>query len=145
MILVDPPRKNLSGPSRVAKHSKKNSSPAKFQTVDSNDYDSEIASASASAINPFLFLQEIDEYKEDQKKLRDSGNQILGSLNDLRLGLVSGELSEQHIINLKNTLENNRNKFKFVELQQVIDDIILRAEVELMKIKIAKGSISSSL
>ena len=91
-----------------------------------------------SAINPFLFLQEIDEYKDNQKTLKEAGDKILKSLHEIRLDLINCELDEEHIVNLKNILENNKKKFKFSELQDVIDDIILRSEIELAKIEYNK-------
>jgi len=100
-----------------------------------NGNKSHIESPLMSPINPFLCLNEIDEYKNDQKKLKEIGDKILGALNHIRFGLINGELEKDHILNLKNTLENNRVKFKFPELQEVINDIILRCEVELAKIE----------
>lgn len=87
-------------------------------------------------INPFLFLQEINEYKHDQEKLKEAGSKILVCLNDIRFGLMNGELEEEHIKKLKKVLETNQHQFKYLELQNVIDDIILRSEVELAKIEI---------
>ena len=85
--------------------------------------------------NPLLFLQEMDEYKEDQTKLKESGNKILRCLNDIRLALLNEKLQENHVIYLKHAIEKNKWQLKFPELQSVIDDIILRAEVELAKIE----------
>ena len=87
------------------------------------------------SINPFLFLHEIGEYKDDQEKLKEMGTKILGCLNDIKFGLVNGEFQKENIINLKKVLEENKYRFKFLELQQVIEDIILRSEVELAKIE----------
>jgi hypothetical protein len=90
------------------------------------------------SVAPLLFLQEIDEYAESQGKLKESGNKILKCLNAIRLSLLSGTLKEQDILNLVNTLVDNNLQFKFPELQEVIDDIILRSEVELAKFEVNK-------
>lgn len=87
-------------------------------------------------VNPFLFLQKIDEYKESQQNLKESGEQILRCLRDIQFGLINNEFSVELMSNLKNTLERNRKKFKFAELQEVIDDIIIRAEIELTKLEL---------
>jgi len=86
-------------------------------------------------VNPFLFLHEIGEYKDDQEKLKEAGSKILECLNDIKFGLINGGFQEQNIITLKRILEENKPRFKFLELQYVIDDIILRSEVELAKIE----------
>lgn len=86
-------------------------------------------------VNPFLFLHEINEYKDDQEKLKEMGNKMLECLNDIKFGLINGEFPKENIVNLKAVLEENKHQFKFLELQHVIEDIILRAEVELAKIE----------
>ncbi|WP_316354644.1 flagellar assembly protein FliX [Candidatus Trichorickettsia mobilis] len=85
--------------------------------------------------NPFLFLQEVGEYEKDQARLKEQGNKILRCLNDIRFSLLSGKLPKQHIIYLKQTIENNKEQFRFPELQDIIAAIILRAEIELAKIE----------
>jgi hypothetical protein len=124
--------KQIKNSSSIKKIHNNKAAKAKFSLSESEAVES---SATISSINPFLFLQEIDEYKESQKALKEVGDKILQSLNELRLALMNCELKEEHIATLKNTLENNRKKFKFSELQTVIDDIILRSEVELAKIE----------
>lgn len=124
--------KQIKNSSSIKKIQNNKAAKTKFSLGENEAVES---SAKVSATNPFLFLQEIDEYKDNQKALKEVGDKILQSLNEFRLGLINCELKEEHIITLKNTLENNRKKFKFSELQAVIDDIILRSEVELAKIE----------
>ena len=124
--------KKIQNPSNAKKSSNNRTTKTKFTLNENESIDH---STTVSAMNPFLFLQEIDEYKENQKTLKESGDKILKSLNEIRFGLINGELEENHIVNLKNLLENNKVKFKFLELQEVINDIILRSEVELAKIE----------
>lgn len=83
-----------------------------------------------------LFLQEIDRYHQEQQALKISGKKMLQCLSEIRLSLLTGQLTKDHLLTLQNHLVKNQTKFKFPELQQVIDDIVLRAEVELTKIAI---------
>ena len=109
----------------------------KFQSVQHTIEHHQITELSdVPEVNPFLFLQKIDEYKEGQQNLKESGEQILRCLRDIQFGLINNELSVELMSNLKNTLERNRRKFKFAQLQEVIDDIIIRAEVELAKLEL---------
>lgn len=96
----------------------------------SNDHIEEIPE-----VNPFLFLHEIGEYKDNQEKLKEAGMKILECLDNLKLGLIEGAFSKDEILNLKSILEKNRPRFRFLELQYVIDDIVVRTEVELAKIE----------
>ncbi len=137
MITIDSATiKNLQPSRKTEATSKKNSKKVSFSHLSHTSDSHELEAVNPlSLINPFLFLQEVDEYTEEQQKLKESGNKILSSLNDLRFGLIKGEIKEHQIHNLKSILEANRFKFKFTELQNVIDDIVLRCEVELAKIE----------
>ncbi len=131
--------KSISDTKRLGDKITKKGATARFESIQSTKDGVQTSSlASVSEVNPFLFLQEIDEYKEDQQRLKESGEQILKCLNDIKLGMINGELSSGHMLNLKNALEKNRKKFKFLQLQEVIDDIIIRAEVELAKLELGR-------
>lgn len=86
-------------------------------------------------INPFLFLQELDTSADDHKTLTEHGWDILECLNALKIGMLQGELPIHIILHLKSILKNNKNKFEHLNLQSVIDEIILRAEVEIAKLE----------
>lgn len=117
--------------------SKKETARVKFQSSSIAEQ-SPVEPHNNTSLNPLLFLQEINEYTESQEKLKKSGNNIIKCLNAIRLSLLSGTLREQDISNLIDTIVNNNLKFKFPELQEVIEDIILRSEVELAKLEANK-------
>lgn len=93
---------------------------------------------SLHSVNPFLALQEIDSYQTDQQKMLGTGKNLLTHLNDIRLALINGDLNKEHINNLKKTLSQQKLTLKSPELQQVIDEIYLRAEVELAKLEVTE-------
>lgn len=135
MITIDKPiqakntnRVNLK--STVKKGADKTAFKDSISESSSNEYVNEIPE-----VNPFLFLHEIGEYKDDQEKLKEAGMKILECLNDIKLGLIEGAFLKEDIIKLKKVLQDNRSRFRFLELQYVIDDIVLRTEVELAKIE----------
>lgn len=140
MITVDSAViKNLQGTQKTREVTKKDNKKIRFehpaQVTETHEAD---LTGSITAVNPFLFLQEVDEYSEEQAKLRESGKKMLESLNELRFSLIKGDLKERQITGLKAILDTSRVKFKFSELQSVIDDIVLRCEVELAKIEKSK-------
>lgn len=92
-----------------------------------------------SKINPFTAIHNLDEYNNDQQKMSEIGGDLLNHLNNIRFGLINGELPEEAIHNLKNALAQIDIKLRFPELQKVIDDISLRAEVEIAKIDMRKS------
>lgn len=94
---------------------------------------------SINKMNPFNAIQNLDAYHTDQQKMSEIGNNLLNHLNNIRFGLINGELPAEVIHNLKQALSQIDIKLSFPELQKVIDDISLRAEVELAKIEMGKS------
>lgn len=92
-----------------------------------------------SKINPFTAIQNLEEYNNDQQKMSEIGGDLLNHLNNIRFGLINGELPEEAIHNLKEALAHIDIKLRFPELQKVIDDISLRAEVEIAKMEMRKS------
>ncbi len=103
-----------------------------------NEAEGEVASAKVSSprvqVSSLWTLQEVDGYAADKKKMREVGGQLLDELNQLRFGLIAGELEKEHIRRLSKALDDADIELQFPELQDVIDDIRLRAAVELAKL-----------
>jgi hypothetical protein len=97
------------------------------------------AATQVVSLNPFLALQEIDDYAIDQQQMERTGRHLLGRLNDIRFGLINGELDEEHLVNLKNSIKNSQIEFRFPALQQIIHEIMIRAEVELAKLEMGQA------
>jgi hypothetical protein len=88
-----------------------------------------------SKINPFLVLNEINEEEIERDILKEKGSRLLRSLDDIRISLLDGSLEYDYVLNLKNNIEGSRDNFQNPKLKSVLDDIHLRAEVELAKLK----------
>lgn len=86
-------------------------------------------------ISALWTLQEVDSYGADLEKMKQIGGELLQDLNNIRMGLINSELSKTNITALKESLKKSKIKFQFPELQEVLDDIELRAEVELAKLE----------
>lgn len=87
-------------------------------------------------INPFLALQELDtSYDEDRQKMTEVGTSLLTNLNNIRFGLINGEIDIRLLSSLQETLDNQNIELRFPELQQVINEIRIRAAVELAKLE----------
>jgi hypothetical protein len=89
-------------------------------------------------ISALWTLQEVDSYSADLDKMKQLGNALLKDLNNIRMDLINGELSKTNIAALKESLKNSKIKFQFPELQNALDDIELRAEVELAKLEMSE-------
>ena len=82
-------------------------------------------------------LHEIDGYAQDQKKMREVGDRLLEHLQNVRLDILAGEITAERMKHLKDALEDSKIELQFPELQEVVNDIKLRAEVELAKLEMS--------
>ncbi len=134
MIKVDN-TKNISG-TKPKNLSKEETNRTKFKGIEKQESKKISSTSSSTSINPLLLLQEADnEYQKEQKKLKRQGNNILHYLNKMRLSLLTGSLSENQLLQLKEELSQGDYQFSTPVLQEVINDIVLRAEVEIAKIE----------
>ena len=89
-----------------------------------------------SALN-FLALQEIPDEYIARKKLVQKGNAMLDTLEKLRRQLLSGPLSPHLLLDMEQQLIQQRQLVDDPKLHAIIDDIELRAAVELAKLQMA--------
>lgn len=84
-------------------------------------------------VNPFIIFNEINQDEREREELKKEGNKLIASLNRIRLALLSGSLSIEIIENLAKTLDECSFSFTSYEAQSLINEIKLRAEVEIAK------------
>jgi hypothetical protein len=89
-----------------------------------------------SSVNPFLVLNELNSEERDKEELKKEGKRLIYSLNQVRLALLNGELSISTIDSLKSALDQSNYSFQSLEIKSLIDEIKLRAEVELAKLEL---------
>lgn len=95
------------------------------------------ASAGVSGIEALLAAQSVGDALQDGAKKRRAaahGNDILDKLEDLRAAILTGVISKSKLIELAQTLRDKREPGLDKELNQILDDIELRAEIELAKL-----------
>ncbi len=94
--------------------------------------------AGASGISGILGIQAAAEAteRENRKKALEYGDDILADLDDLRLGLVTGQYSLQQLERLSQNLQNRRDNIDDQKLIDILDEIDLRAQVEIAKYRL---------
>ena len=90
-----------------------------------------------SGINNLVALQEISEEEVRRKKLLQRGNNLLDSLEEIRKRLLIGTLPMQVIQNLTLEIDKQKQIVTDPAIMQIIEDIELRAAVELAKLEAA--------
>jgi hypothetical protein len=85
------------------------------------------------AVNTILSLQEVDDPLTGRSRATARASEILDGLDELREGLLAGTMSRQSLINLAGLVRLRRPNVTDPKLKEVLDEIELRAEVELAK------------
>lgn len=85
------------------------------------------------ALNAMLALQEVPDALDAQDRARRRGEQVLDLLDRIRLGLLAGTLSVGQLTALAQLVRARRDRVDDPRLAEILDEIELRAEVELAK------------
>ena len=91
--------------------------------------------APLAALSSLLAIQEAPDPGSGRKRAVLYGDTLLDELQTLQIGLVEGWVSEDTLQSLSNMLDRPRPPIDDKDLSQVLDDIEVRAAVELAKLK----------
>ena len=88
-----------------------------------------------TAVGSILTVQEVedDEGLTSRKKLKKYGEDVLDRLDEIKQDLLTGDISKDLLTNLAQTLRMKKSTTDDPKLISIIDDIELRAAVELAK------------
>jgi hypothetical protein len=92
--------------------------------------------SSLGAVGPvgaILGVQEVGDATERAAKGKKRGNMLLEQLDGLRIALINGALSKEQLLRLSAMVQNEKVQVDDPRLAQILDDIDLRARVELAK------------
>ena len=95
------------------------------------------AAAEIGGLEALLAAQTVGDALQDngrKKRAVEHGNDLLDRLEDLRAAILTGAVSKTKLIGLAQALRVRRDAGLDGELNQILDEIELRAEVELAKL-----------
>lgn len=93
--------------------------------------------AGAGAIGPLgalLAVQEADQVQNERERAAQQGRELLDFLDELKIGLLSGHIAPTKIRHLEQAVERLVRLDNDEGLQELLDQIALRAKVELAKL-----------
>jgi len=105
-----------------------------------NEAEEAEASQSVNAtvsVNSLFVLQEVSDEDSPKKQAVKNGYDAIEYLDKIRLGLLAGHVSESALKNLEDLTKQWRKDYDDPKLEAIIDDIELRAAVELAKLEMA--------
>jgi len=88
-----------------------------------------------AAVDSILALQAIDDWADQRTKGVDHGEQLLSLLDQVRDGLLAGGIPRSTLTRLAHAVSKRRESFADAKLQTILDEIELRARVELAKLE----------
>jgi len=129
------------GPSKTKKAKKSQESDGDFGEMVSAGMKESAASASTQSIakvDALLAVQEVEDPTERaaKKRMRHRSDTILNELDKLRMAMLGNNLTVGHMIDLADVVASHREKIADPKLTAIMDEIDLRAQVELAKIRV---------
>ncbi|HCZ15414.1 MAG TPA: flagellar assembly protein FliX [Candidatus Accumulibacter sp.] len=90
---------------------------------------------SVNSIDALLTLQGAEDAASEEagKRARKRGQDLLDQLDRVRIGLLTGDLSRATLQSLTETAARHRDRVMDPKLAEILDEIDLRAQVELAK------------
>ncbi len=88
-----------------------------------------------AALDSILVLQGMDDSTQGKRKAVTHGEQLLDLLDSVRDGLLAGEIPRATLNKLAAAVTRRHEAFADPALQDVLDQIELRAHVELAKLE----------
>ncbi len=92
------------------------------------------AATSVTPVSAVMAVQEVEDDANGQAQAMQRGEEMLDRLDELRLGLIEGRLAPDRIEALLKLVQDRRETVQDVRLKEILDDIDLRAQVELAKL-----------
>lgn len=91
--------------------------------------------STVASVNNILSLQEVPDatQEENRRALYERGHDILDRLEEIQRDILSGVMSKDRLQNLAQMLRQRRLNVADPKLQAILDEIELRAEVEIAK------------
>ncbi len=97
------------------------------------------AATTIAALDTLLAVQGAEDpaAKAAKRRMRERSDTILQGLDKIRLAMLSGNLTVGDMIDMADVVASHREKISDPALTAIMDEIDLRAQVELAKMRVA--------
>ncbi|HTK84689.1 MAG TPA: flagellar assembly protein FliX [Patescibacteria group bacterium] len=111
----------------------------KMVTGETSETQGSAASQSIASIDSLLAIQGADDpaQRAASKRMRHRADTLLKELDRIRMGLLSGNLTVGHVIDIADVVASHREKIMDPQLTAILDEIDLRAQIELAKMRLS--------
>jgi hypothetical protein len=104
------------------------------ETEGADDVQSGASVGPAQSVDALLTLQEVPDGTTGRRRAFKRGQSLLDHLDAIRVGLLTGSLSRERLAKLAQMLRQPRDEALDPAVAELLDEIELRAEVELAKL-----------
>jgi hypothetical protein len=96
-----------------------------------------VATQAISKVDALLAVQGVDSATEGKKRaqVRERADKILRQMDHMRLAILTGNLTIGQVIDIADVVASHREKINDPELTAVLDEIDLRAQIEIAKMR----------
>ena len=89
--------------------------------------------SAVGSVDALLALQGAGDFTQARKQATDRAFSLLDLLDDLKIALLEGALPRATLVRLVDTLQSQRDQTDDPQLEAALDEVELRAAVELAK------------
>lgn len=131
------------GPSKTQKKSGVSGSDSSFGDLmgagDAPQAAATQATTTIAALDTLLAVQGAEDpaARAAKKRMRERSDTILKGLDKIRMAMLSGALTVGDMIDMADVVASHREKIADPALTSIMDEIDLRAQVELAKMRVA--------
>ncbi len=95
------------------------------------------ATQSIAKVDALLAVQGAESATERsaKRRMRERGDSILRKLDNLRLGILTGNLTIGQVVDIADVVASHREKINDPKLTALLDEIDLRAQIEIAKMR----------
>ncbi len=95
------------------------------------------AASSIAGIDSLLLAQEAEDPTERsaRKRMHQRAEDVLKELDKIKVGMLSGTLSVGNLIDIADVVASHRERLKDPMLTSLLDEIDLRAQIEIAKMR----------
>lgn len=99
--------------------------------------------AGIATIDALLAAQGAEDpaHAKARKRMQHRAEDILDKLNNLKVGLLTNNVTVGHMVSIADVVASHREKIDDPRLTAILDEIDLRAHVELAKLQVAADKV----
>lgn len=128
-----------SGTKKSGRAGQADSNFSDFVTSGTAQTESVKTTQSIGTVDSLLALQGAEDptARAARRRMKERAGHIIGELEKVRIGMLTGNLTVGHMIDIADVIASHREKIADPALTDIMDEIDLRAQVELAKMRMA--------